>query len=273
MAIIAISRQVAALGDEIAGEVAKRLGYSFVGRQAIEKKIVELGFPAEKLSKYDERKPGFFASLAKDRDEYLNYLQTAVLEAASQQNCILIGRGSFVILEDIPNLISLRFVAAESIRLKRLMNEFSWDEKQAQQRIDESDLNRTGFHKSFFNLSNDDSDQFHLVMNTGILDINSGSDVIVNLVNTLITPELEATGKKKLDELLVAQHLVNTLIFKHKINISFLKAVVTDAQIVLQGVADSSALVEKAISISKELMPNYTVESAISIVQDFKSYP
>ena len=75
MAIIAISRQVAALGDEIAAEVAKRLGYSFVGRQAIEKKIIELGFPAEKLKKYDERKPGFFASLAKDRDEYLDYLQ------------------------------------------------------------------------------------------------------------------------------------------------------------------------------------------------------
>ena len=52
MAIIAISRQVAALGDEIAAEVAKRLGYSFVGRQAIEKKIIELGFSAEKLKKY-----------------------------------------------------------------------------------------------------------------------------------------------------------------------------------------------------------------------------
>jgi len=93
MAVIAISRQVAALGDEVASAVAEKIGYKFINRQEIEKRIVELGFPAEKLKKYDERKPGFFASLVKDRDEYLHYLQTAVLEAADEGDCILIGRG------------------------------------------------------------------------------------------------------------------------------------------------------------------------------------
>ena len=107
MAIIAISRQVASLGDEIAESVAKKTGYKFITRHDLEKRIVDLGFPAEKLKKYDEKKPGFFASLVKDRDEYLNYLQTAVLEAASEGNCILIGRGSFLILENLPNLLSL----------------------------------------------------------------------------------------------------------------------------------------------------------------------
>ena len=79
MAVIAISRQVAALGDEVASAVAEKIGYKFINRQEIEKRIVELGFPAEKLKKYDERKPGFFASLVKDRDEYLHYLQTYVM--------------------------------------------------------------------------------------------------------------------------------------------------------------------------------------------------
>ena len=69
MAVITIARQVAALGDEVASLVAKKLGYKFVGRKEIERKIVELGFPESKLEKYDERKPGFFASLAKDCDE------------------------------------------------------------------------------------------------------------------------------------------------------------------------------------------------------------
>ena len=82
MAIITVARQVAALGDEISAAVAQKLGYKFVGRKEIEKKIVELGFPESKLIKYDERKPGFFASLAKDRDEYMDYLLTAILEAA-----------------------------------------------------------------------------------------------------------------------------------------------------------------------------------------------
>ena len=152
MAVLAISRQVAALGDETAAAAARKLGYKFIDRCIIERRIVGLGFPQEKLKKYDEKKPGFFASLAKDRDEYLDYLQTAILEAASEGNCILIGRGAFIILEDLPNLLSFRLVAKDSVRIKRLESEFDWDEKRARQRIEESDSNRLGFHKSFFNL-------------------------------------------------------------------------------------------------------------------------
>ena len=141
MAVITISRQVAALGDEIASALAEKLGYVFIDRKEIEKRIVDLGFSEEKLKKYDERKPGFFASLAKDRDEYLDYVQTAILEVANQNNCILIGRGAFAILENVPNVIAVRFVANDDIRKERLMKEFSWDEKKALQRIQESDAN------------------------------------------------------------------------------------------------------------------------------------
>lgn len=273
MAIITISRQVAALGDEIATAVAQRMNYAFIGRQAIEQRIIELGFPSEKLKKYDERKPGFFASLAKDRDEYLDYLQTAVLEAAGLQNCILIGRGSFAILEELPNLVSLRFVAKDDIRRQRLMKEFSWDEKQATQRITESDANRLGFHKSFFNLNHEDPSHYHLVMNTGLLDVDSASEIIVTFCKQMVSSEKEAVGRKKLDELIKAQHLVNTLVFEHKINVNFLKAVIYDNKVILQGVADSVAVAEKAVGISSSIMEGYTVESAISVVQDFKAYP
>jgi cytidylate kinase len=273
MAVITISRQVAALGDEIATSLAKKLGYTFIDRKMIEKRIIELGFPEEKMKKYDEKKPGFFASLAKDRDEYLDYLQTAVLEAALANNCILIGRGAFVILEDLPNRIAVRFVAKDSERISRLMREFDWDEKQAQARIDESDANRFGFHKSFFNLVNEDPALFHMVINTSLLDIVTVVNVISDLVKLVVTPEKETAGKAKIEDLLRAQRLVNTLIFENKLNINFLTAAIHDKTIVLQGVADSTALSDKAVAVAASLMTGYTVESAISVVQDFKAYP
>ncbi len=272
MAVIAISRQVAALGDEIAAATAKRLGYQFIDRKEIERRIVALGFPEAKLKKYDERKPGFFASLVKDRDEYLDYLQTAVLEAASEGNCILIGRGTFAILEDLPNLAAFRFVAKDSVRLQRLQNEFSWTEKQAQQRIDESDANRKGFHKSFFNIDLDDPSHFILVMNTGLFDTESASAAIAEITKAYITDEKERDGKRKLTDLLKCQHLVNKLIFEYKLNIEFLRAVISGDTVTLQGVADSSVLVERAIKITSVELPEYTVKSAISVVQDFKAY-
>ena len=273
MAIIAISRQVAALGDEIATAVAEKLGYKFITRKEIEKRIVDLGFPEEKLKKYDERKPGFFASLVKDRDEYLDYLQTAVLDAASEGNCVLIGRGSYAILEELENLVSLRFVARDKLRIERLQKEFDWTEKQAIQRIDESDANRKGFHKSFFNVSCEDATMFHSVLNTGILTIDESVTILETLTKNLITPEKEKSGEKKIQDMLVCQKLVNSLIFEHNLMINFLHAQMKGDVIVLQGVADSSALAEKAVAIASTIITDKKIESCISVVQDFKAYP
>lgn len=272
MAIITISREVAALGDEVAMAVAKKLNYKYVGRKEIEKRIVDLGFPQDKLSKYDERKPGFFASIAKDRDEYMDYLATAVIEAASEGDTVLIGRGSHVILEDLPNLISFRLVAKEEIRMERLKKEFDWNDKQAKQRIDESHNNRLGFHKSFFNRENDDATDYNLVINTGIFDVEQASDIIAASVKSITTDEKEKAGKEKIKCLLTAQNLVNTLVFKYKLNISFLHAVVEGNTVTLQGVADSSAIVEKAVVLSQKELSDYKIQSAISVVQDFKAY-
>ena len=273
MAIITISRQVAALGDEIAEALAKKLGYKFVDKKYIEKRIVELGFPEEKMKKYDERKPGFFASLVKERDEYLDYLQTAILETAKDGNCVFIGRGAFVVLENIPNLIAVRFVAKDDVRQQRLMDEFSWTKKQAQNRIDESDENRKGYHRNFFNIEPDNPSNYHLTLNTGILSVEEASNAIANLCQALVSDEKEKAGTKKVQELYEAQQVVNSLVFEHKVNVNFLRAVIEDDKLILQGVADSIAISEKAASIAREIMPNRTVESCISIVQDFSTYP
>ncbi|MDR0623927.1 MAG: cytidylate kinase-like family protein, partial [Treponema sp.] len=78
MAIITISRELAALGDETAHELAKLLNYRLVDKQVLEEQIKSYGIAGHKFEKYDERKPSFWASLSQDRDDYLHYLKTAV---------------------------------------------------------------------------------------------------------------------------------------------------------------------------------------------------
>ncbi|MBP5444201.1 MAG: cytidylate kinase-like family protein [Treponema sp.] len=272
MAVIAISRQVASLGDEIAGAVAKKLGYKFIDRKQIESRIVELGFPKSKLSRYDERKPGFFASLNKDRDEYLNYMQYAVLEAASVGNCILIGRGAFKILESVDNMISLRLVSCDKVRLERLKKEFNWNDKQAQARINESDTNRKGFHKSFFNIDNEDASQYMLTLNTSVLSLEDAVKVIEGVVKNYVNAGKESNGRTKIEQLLKGQRLVNQLLFDYKLNINFLRAEVEPSVITLHGVADSIAVSDRAVQTAAKILPSCEIRSAITIVQDFKSY-
>ena len=272
MAVITITRQIAARGDEIAVALAERLNYKFIDRKTIEKKIVELGFSEKKLPKYDERKPGFFANLTKDRDEYLNYLQVAVLDAASQDNVILIGRGAFVILQKLVSLVPLKFYADDSVRVKRIQEEFGIDEKHALAKISESDNNRKGFHRSFFDVDNDDARNFLLTVNTGVLSIPTVTTLVEDLVKSHVTQRMNEEGRAMCLNLLKTQRLVNTLIFEYNVNINYLRADVdeTGKIITLQGVADSHAVVEHAVTLSAKIYPDCVIKSAVSVVQDSK---
>jgi len=272
MAIISIARQVAAHGDEVAELLAKRLGYRFITRKEIEKRILELGFPESKLLKYDERKPGFFASLTKDRDEYFNYVQYAILEAASQKNVVIIGRGAFAVLHDVPNNISIRLIADEKTRIDRLMKEFNWNEKQALQRIQESDNNRSGFHSSFYNVDIKDDTVYHAVINTGLVNEELAAKIIAEMVEQKVTLQQETDGNKMIEELIKAQAVVNKLSLEYHLNIEFMHASIEGNTVVLHGVSDSPAVVEEALQIIKKEMPGYDSKSAVSIVHDFKTF-
>lgn len=273
MSIITISRQIAAYGDEVASALAGSLGYSFVNRNLLEQDLLALGLAPDKLQKYDERKPGFWASLARDRDEYFDFLRQAVLERAKDGNCVFIGRGGFAILKDVPGSYAVRLIASDSVRVYRLMQEFSWPEKKAQALMQESDENRRGFHKCFFNLDHDESSSYHLVINTDTITPETAAEMIRYSASLAMTVEQETAGVKRIHELLEAQKLVNHIVFELKLPVHFLEASSDENEIILHGVADSASVIESALAVARSFVPGKKITSAISIVQDYKSYP
>ena len=253
MAIITLARQVAAKGDEVAQELASKLDYKFITRKQIEERIIELGFPQSKLPKYDERKPGFFASMAKDRDAYQNLSQYAMLEAAAKGNIIIIGRGAFAFFSTVPNHVSVRLIASEKVRIARLIEEFGWT-------------------KNFYNIDIEDPANFHMLINTGTVAINDCANIIAEFTKAHITPTKEAEGSKLVEEMLKAQTVVNKLLFDYKIKIDFLHGAIEDGVFVLYGVTDAPGLVEQALEIVRKELPQYETRSAVSIVHDFKQF-
>ncbi len=273
MAIITISRQIASFGDEIAEKLAEQLGYTFITRSILEAELLKHGLTEDKLSKYDEKKPGFWASLARDRDEYFDYLREAVFWHARNGNCIFIGRGGFAILKDVPGCYAVRLVASDSVRLKRIMNEFSWPEKKAQSLMDESDTNRDGFHKCFFNTDYDDPRSYDLVLNTDRINPDIGATIIQEACTVTVSDSDAQAGVKQVGERLEAQKIVNHIVFDLEIPVHFLEATVKDSTITLHGIADSSAVIERVLDVAKSLVPGKEITSGISLVHDYKSYP
>jgi cytidylate kinase len=273
MAIITISRELAALGDETAHELAKLLNYRFVDKQVLETRMKSYGIVGRKFEKYDERKPSFWASLSQDRDDYLHYLKTAIFTEAEQGSCVFIGRGTNMVFKNVPGVISVFLVAPFEIRAERVKSYFHCDDKRARQIIEQSDHDRIGFHRYFFDIEWKDPGNYHLALNTGHLHPTISAEIIKNLRDHILNSESEALNQTRLKELILGQRVKHHVIYEREIPIHFLEASVSNNMITLYGVANSQSLVEAALTAARETDFSVVVQSEIQIVQEFSVMP
>lgn len=270
MAILTLSRQSGSLGDEIGMLIARRLGYTYFDRKKIERRIIEKGFPKERFKMYDERKPSFFANFAKFRDEYLNYLSMTILEMAQENNCVIMGRGAFLLLADVPNHLTLRFVSTAEERLHHIKDLVHIeDDKIAQKMLKTSDRRQAGFYKSYFKYDLSDPSRIHAVINTARMKPDMVAEMIVSGIERNIDEAIEAAGEKRVEELIMAQKIANKLIFEHKLPIDQLWVRIQGKELSLLGMTSSSAIVERAVTVINAEFPEYDVKTEIRCVQDF----
>jgi cytidylate kinase len=273
MAIITISRQLASLGDETANELAKLLGYRFVDKLGLEERIKSYGVEGFNFEKYDERKPTFFAAFSQDRDDYLHYLKTAMLTEARDGNCIFIGRGAFAFFRDVPGVFSVFLVAPRDIRIERVKNYFHCDNKRAAQIIEQSDNDRTGFHRYFFDVNWKDASNYHLTLNMGSLHPAAAARVIKELKEATIEAGAETASVRALNDIFLGQQVVHHILYEKEIPVHFLEAAVSRGEVTLYGVVNSQNQMASAISAARDLPGIAGVFSAIQVVKEYSMIP
>ncbi|MDR0474973.1 MAG: cytidylate kinase-like family protein [Treponema sp.] len=273
MAIITISRELAALGDETAHELAKQLGYRFVERSILEEKIKSFGIDGDKLEKFDERKSSFLASLSRDGDDYIHFLKTAVLAEASQGNCIFIGRGTGVILQDIPGVIRAFLTAPIEIRIERIRSYFHCDEKRARHILEQADNNREAFHRYFFDTKWKDGSNYHLTLNTGSLHPGVCAALIKTMLDKIINDETEKQNSTRIKEINLGHQIKHHICYNKKIPIQFLEILVSGNNVSLFGAAYSQAVKEEAVLAACEIVPGGSIQSEIRVVEEDSGMP
>lgn len=272
MAILTLTRQSGSLGDEIGMLIARRLGYTFYDRKQIERRILEKGLSQKDLERYDERKPRFFDRFSKTQEKYLNALSMVILEMAQENNCVIMGRGAFLFLSDVPNHLTLRFVSTKEKRLnhiKELLN--ITEDKPALKLLRDSDRRQHAFYKCCFRYDLNDHSLIHATINTATLNPDMTAEMIVSGINSNITAEVEQRGEQRIEELILAQRITNKLIFEHNLSINELRVIVRGKSITLQGLTAFHATVERAITIINSEWSGYEIHDEVKCVQDSKS--
>jgi cytidylate kinase len=273
MAIITIARELAALGEEVARELSRITKYKLIDREYLEKRLTDYGLSAEKREKYDEKKPGFWASLSQERDDYLHFLKAALFEEAGGGDCIVVGRGGSAVFKTVPSLVSIKLVSPLALRIERVMKSYGCDERHALQIVEESDHNRIGFHKYFFSSDWLDPRSYDMTLSSSKLESAQLAKIIDEFRKTLVDSAKEEAGRRRLAELLLGQRVVTEIVYAKKVPVHFLEAAADGGRVVLHGVANTQTAIDAALAAARALPGVSEAESAIQVVQEFTVMP
>jgi len=266
MAVICITRELAAKGEETARELAKLGGYRYIERDYIESRLAEFKIGPDVLQQYDEKRPGLWASMSENRDRYLHFLKAIIYEEASKGQCIILGRGAGALLRNIPGVVSVRLVAPHAVRLDRVKLAYACDDKAAEHHIRQNDHDRQGFHRYFFDIDWRDCSLYDVTVNTGRLEPAAAAEIIEKLRKTLVSPSEENAGRNMLQELRLKNAVAGEIIFGKRIQIQSLTVEVAGGKVTLVGYAVSRIAANAAVEAAKTVHGVESVTDELSVV-------
>lgn len=187
MPVITLSRQLGSLGDEIAFAVAERLKLRLVGREIINQAARQAGAPEVALAAIDELgllgvKPSRAA-----QQQYRATVAQIIGDLVADGNIILVGRGSQVVLAGRPDVLHVRVIAPQALRIRYIQEHYHVSAEAATARITVTDRARADYLRRHYGLRLDTPELYDLILNTAHWRSADAADLIC-LAAQRITP-------------------------------------------------------------------------------------
>ncbi|MEX2443225.1 MAG: cytidylate kinase family protein [Alkalispirochaeta sp.] len=245
MAVITISRQFAGNGDEIARALAARRDYPLTDKHTIEQELHRHGIDDSELTRYDEKRPTIWAGLSIEREHYEHFLRLAILDVARTGKAVILGRGAHSILSGIPGIVTVRVIAPDDVRHKRVVEHFGADDAQADRMIHRNDRDREGFHRHFHGVDWNSPDQYMLTINTGYMDIPTAVDTICTACDHMDAEVDTDASRDLINQRWLASRVATELQFSQKLVVRYLDVEVDGSTVTLNGVVPSAPMADR----------------------------
>jgi cytidylate kinase len=236
MAILAISREYGAGGRDIGRLVAKRLSYTYVDKERLFQDLDHLGQRWGQTARaLDEVCPTFWERHDWQYQGYMAALESLIFDYAEGDRVVLIGRGAFILLAEIPFCLKVRLVAPPEVRVERLMVRESLDRERAQELMVRVDHDRACYLKVNYGADWEKQNLYDLVLNTGSLSYEQAADLLVQELRAkdqLATP----AALIRLADLALARRLRARIATDPRLNVPTLTVQVQDGVLVVTGV-------------------------------------
>jgi hypothetical protein len=248
------------------------LGYSKLNKESLEVLLKELGMLEPRFDEDNEKKPGFWEQFTMQKDRYLSFMKAAMYQFASEKDCIIIGRGAHLIFRGVPGTLRLRIIAPREVRVARLRKRIGIDEQHALRMIHQSDHDRAGYHKYFFNAIWDSSADYDLIVNTAGISPAETCDAAAALLRSPTYAGAGELARNVLRDLRIAQDVIIAIIYREHVLVMSLEAVCDKGVVVLHGMVRSQAALEQCVGIAGAVKGVKKVVSHLGVVE-YAYYP
>ena len=220
MTVIAMPREMATLGKDVALGVAKELGLQVVHRELVENDIAKrMDVDQSTVHQFLEGTPQLWDRWKLDPKKLYRQTAQEMLELSERGNVLIRGWGAVTLLRSVPHVLCVRVCAPMEFRIKVLMERLGLDsEDAARSEIVKNDKahERSASLRNVSDWTN--ATNFDLVLNTERMPVAHCVDQISRLAASEVFSETPESAQV-LSELLRQTRLRNALSLKEDVEI------------------------------------------------------
>ena len=252
MAVIAMTREMATLGKDVAAGLAERLGLTVVHHEVVEHDIAErAGMSESEVHRFLEGEASLLERWKIDRKRLSRYTAQEILELAVKGNVLIRGWGATYLLRSVPHVICVRICAPMPFREQVLMQRIGIKDKAvARSAIAGNDVAHDQTMQRLFGGDWMEASLYAIVLNTARIPVQ---DCVEHIARLAASAAFQGTAQARatlIDELILSR-VRSALVqrFGSGVELGSIEATVSSAKVTLTGATSDERVIVEAVRL------------------------
>jgi cytidylate kinase len=227
VAVVTISRQYGSGGREVAAQLCELLGYRYFDKDLMSAVAHEVGLSPQEIVDFSEDQHQVSSFLGRvlrrpqpvrqarawtedksgartqevvelDARQSITMVRAVIHAAAKQGDVVIVGRGGQVVLQGQPGVLHVRIQAPLEERVLRVSQRDGLTREAARELIAERDRAAQDYLHTFYSIAVGDPTRYHLVLNTGLWNVETATKIIADMLRYLPAAEPVAEARAQM---------------------------------------------------------------------------
>jgi len=267
MAVIAMTREMATLGKDVASGLAERLGLTVVHHELVKQNITgRAGMRESEVHRFLEGEASLLQRWKIDRKRLSRYTAQEILELAGKGDVLIRGWGATYLLRSVPHVICVRICAPMQFREQVLMQRLGIkDPLLARHEIEGNDMAHNGTMQKMFGIDWTDPSLYTIALNTARVPVK---DCVAHIVRLAESPAFQETpeSRRALEDNLILSRVRATLEQRFGSGLGGIDVTVSAGKVTLMGGTSDERIIVDAIRLVHAVDGVTGVESQMRVI-------